>query len=89
MKIKEGFKLMTVADRKIVVATDKLKDEFKGIIHLNDTSAYIWNLIKENEGIKVEEISKKLVEKYDVNLKDATKDVEEFVLNLKNANILE
>ena len=53
MKIKAGFILKDVAGKTFVVATGELSKKFKGMITLNETGKFIWNLL-ENDITKEE-----------------------------------
>lgn len=88
MKIKSGFILRDVAGKTFVVATGELSKSFKGMITLNETGKFIWNLL-ENDTTK-EEIVDKMLEVYeDVERSIVENDVEIFVEKLVRDNILE
>ena len=88
MKIKSGFILRDVAGKTFVVATGELSKKFKGMITLNETGKFIWNLLVND--ITKEEIVNKMLEVYeDVDRATVEKDVDIFVDKLKGDNILE
>ena len=88
MKIKAGFILRDVAGKTFVVATGELSKTFKGMITLNETGKFIWNLL-END-ITKEEIVDKMLEVYEgVERAVVEKDVDLFVEKLVRDNILE
>ncbi len=87
MKIKEGFFLREIADTTVVVPTGILIHEFKGVIHLNETGKFIWELLQED--ITIEEIADKLVEKYKFDQERAIKSTQKFIEQLQNANVFE
>jgi methyltransferase-like protein len=88
MKIKSGFILRDVAGKTFVVATGELSKSFKGMITLNETGKFIWNLL-ENDTTK-EEIVDKMLEAYEgVERSIVENDVEIFVEKLVRDNILE
>lgn len=88
MKIKSGFILRDVAGKTFVVATGELSKSFKGMITLNETGKFIWNLL-ENDTTK-EEIVDKMLEVYEgVERSIVENDVEIFVEKLVRDNILE
>lgn len=88
MKIKSGFILRDVAGKTFVVATGELSKSFKGMITLNETGKFIWNLL-ENDTTK-EEIVDKMLEVYEgVERSVVENDVEIFVEKLVRDNILE
>lgn len=88
MKIKEGFVLTDVGDSKIAVAVGETAKEFKGIVRLNETGAFIWNCI--SEGLNKEEVAEKLVNEYEgVDFTTALESVEEMIEKLKKDKIIE
>lgn len=88
MKIKSGFILRDVAGKTFVVATGELSKKFKGMITLNETGKFIWNLLAND--ITKEEIVNKMLEVYEgVDRATVEKDVDIFVDKLKGDNILE
>lgn len=87
MKIKEGFVLREIADSIVVVPTGNLVNEFKGMINLNRTGKFIWELLKEDTTIEI--ITKKLVETYKIDEEKAKADTEKFVQKLRDAKIIE
>ena len=56
------------------------------MIALNETGAFIWDLLKEDN--TVEAIAKTLVEKYEIDLDTAMSDTEAYVNMLKEADAL-
>lgn len=87
MKIKEGFVLREIADSIVVVPTGNLVNEFKGMINLNRTGKFIWELLKEDSTTEI--IAKKLVETYKIDENKAKEDAEKFVQKLRDAKIIE
>lgn len=87
MKIRKGFVLREIADSIVVVPTGELVSEFKGMITLNSTGKFIWELLKEDNTI--EEIAQKLIEKYNIDKDKAKMDAEKFVQTLRDAKIIE
>ena len=87
MKIKKGFMLREVAKNYVVVAVGEASKEFNGIINLNETGAFLWKqLIDDNT---VDGVVAALLNEYDVSEETAKKDVELFINKLKEAKILE
>ena len=88
MKIKEGFILRDVADKTFVVAVGELSKTFNGIITLNETGKFIWQLLAV--GATEEEIIEKLLaECEDAQREVVQKDVKSFIEQLKGDKILE
>lgn len=88
MKIKNGFILRDVGNKTFVVAVGELSKTFNGMITLNETGKYIWQLLG-NE-ITEEEIVAKIMEKYtDASMELVKKDVCDFIQKLKKDGVLE
>ena len=88
MKIKSGFIKRDVAGKTMVVATGELSKSFKGMITLNETGKFIWELL-END-ITKEEIVNKMLEVYEGVSKELIEnDVDKFISKLMEDNILE
>lgn len=87
MKIKKGFVLEKVGDSYLACATGKLAREFSGLVKLNETGAYIWELFESD--ITVEEAAEKMIAEYDISKEIALRDIKAFAENLKNSGILE
>lgn len=86
MKISDGYLLRTVAGKNIVVSIGN-DVNFNGMLTLNDTGVFFWNLM-QNETTK-EEILRAVLEEYDVSEKEASRDIDEFIEKLSAAKILE
>ncbi len=87
MKIKKGFVLRKIAGTVIAVPTGELLEQIRKVITLTGTGEFIWQLLQEDTTI--EEISKKIVEEYEVDLDRATKDTQNFIKQLKEMKIIE
>ncbi len=87
MKIKEGYILSEIAGNYHVVAVGKAVKEFKGIINLNKTGAFLFEkLIK---GATEEELITALINEYEVDEQTAKDDVIKFTKGLSEANLVE
>ena len=88
MKIKNGFIVKELAGQYVVVALGQASKIFNGIIKLNDSAKFIWD--KLAVGAEKEEIVNALLEEYEgVDRETAERDFDNFVNELKGANILE
>ena len=88
MKIKKGFVLEKVGDSYLCCATGTLAKEFSGFVRLNETGAFLWNLLANGDVTK-EDMTEKMISEYDVSRELAARDIEAFVLNLEKNGILE
>lgn len=87
MKIKEDFILRKVADSYIVVPVNNMSLDFNGIINLNETGAFLFELLQN--GADREELISKLLDEYEVTEQKAEKDIDLFIEKVKGADILE
>lgn len=87
MKIKEDFILRKVADSYVVVPVNKQTLDFNGIINLNETGAFLFELLQN--GAEKSDLLSKMLDEYEVSEQEASADIDEFILNVKEAGILE
>ena len=87
MKIKEGFILRKIAGEDIVVPIGNNIADFNGIINLNESAAYIIELLKEETS--TDKLIEKLMFEYEIDKELATKDVNNFLDILKEHQMLE
>ena len=86
MKLKDGFVLRTMGTNHLVVPVGAQTVDFRCIITLNDTGAFLWQqLQKEHEP---EELVAALLEEYDVSSAQAQADVTAFADKLRQAGLL-
>ena len=86
MKIKDGFILKEVVGNYIVVAVGKRVKEFKGVISLSETGAFLWKMLeKECDENKLVDA---LLSEYEVEKEQAKADVNEFIAKIKEAGLL-
>lgn len=87
MKIKDGFMIREVAGSYVVVPVGKRADEFNGMVHLNETGTFFWNMAEK--GCTREELIKEGLDIYDVSREIITKDVDKFINILKSNDLFE
>lgn len=87
MIIKKDFILRKVADSYVVVPVGKLTLDFNGIINLNETGAFLFELLQE--GAEKEELLRKMLEEYDVTPEKAAADIDVFLKKAEEADVLE
>lgn len=87
MKIKEDFILRKVADSYVVVPVNNMSLDFNGIINLNETGAFLFRILQN--GASREELLSKLLDEYEVTPQKAEKDIDLFIVKVKDADILE
>lgn len=88
MTIKKGFVAKEIAGQYVVVALGEASKIFNGIIKLNESAKFIWDLLVE--GKEKDDVVEALLNEYDgVDRETAARDFDNFVNTLKGANILE
>ena len=87
MKIKKDFILRKVADSYVVGPVGKLTLDFNGIINLNETGAFLFELLQE--GAEKEDLLRKMLEEYDVTPEKAAADIDVFLKKAEEADVLE
>ena len=87
MKIKDNFLLRKVADSYVVVPVGKMSLDFNGIITLNETGAFLFELLQK--GCEREDLIAKLLDEYEVSAGRASADVDKFIEKVKDADVLE
>ena len=89
MKIKSGFVLEEVGGEYLAVAVGKRAKEFSGMVRLNSTGAFFWNLMADKD-ISKEEIIELVLAKYTgVDREQVSRDVDNLVKTLTEGGILE
>ena len=86
MKLCEGYILRTVAGKNIVVSVSA-DTNFSGMLTLNDTSVFLWNLLKEDT--TKDAMLEAVLKEYDVDKEIASADIDEFLAKLNEKGILE
>ena len=86
MKIRDGYLLRNVAGKNIVVSIGSDVD-FNGMLTLNDTGVFFWNLLQKDT--TKEEMLEAVLKEYDVSSDIALQDIENFILKLQETKILE
>ncbi len=86
MKLKEGFILRTVGTNHLVVPVGARTVDFRCLITLNETGAFLWQQLQQER--TAEQLTAALLEEYDVADEQAASDVAAFVDKLKEADLL-
>lgn len=87
MKIKDGFTLRNIAGCEIVVPVGNAIKIFNGMITLNDSASFFWQLMQKDTD--VEQMVKRTTEEYEVSEDKAKEDIENFISLLKENNLIE
>ena len=87
MKLKYNFVTNEVADKIVAVAVGDDLEKFNGFIKMNDTGAYIFNMLKND--VTEDEIVSAMKKDYeDATEEEIRETVSEFVGKLKEADVL-
>lgn len=87
MKIKKGFTVRNIAGSNIVVPVGNAGKIFNGMITLNESGTFFWNIFLKNT--TVDEAVEKITAEYDVSKEKAKADVEKFIALLDENNLIE
>lgn len=87
MKLKDGFVYRQIAGGHVVIPIGNNIADFNGVITLNDTAAFLWQ--KLNEGAQPDALESALLNEYEVDREEAKKDVEEFLLLLREHKVFQ
>ena len=89
MKIKDGFVLEEVGGSYLAVAVGTLTGSFNGMVRLNGTGAFLWNLLNE-KNLTRDELVAEVVRAYEgVTVEDVRPGVVAFEEKLRAAGIIE
>lgn len=86
MKIRKGYVLNTVESQAIVVVIGQEALRLYGVVKLNRTGEFLWNLLQGETTEKI--LAESLVFKYGIGKEQALLDVRDFLKVLQEAGIL-
>jgi len=78
--------LREVVDVFVITGTGREAYRPNEIMSLNDTGAFLWNILKE--GADVQELVTRLMQEYGVDEKTAAKDVDVFLGQLRKKDLI-
>lgn len=87
MKIKTGFILRNVANTHIVVPVAQNTLNYKGMLSLNESGAFLWGVLQK--GTDKAGLLEALLNEYDVPQNIAAADIEEFLTQIRRIGALE
>lgn len=87
MKLKYNFVVRNVGGKPVAVAVGKDNAQFNGMIKLNSTSEFIFELLRNDTTL--DEIASAMTEKYGIDKEQAENDAGKLIDTLKNAGIIE
>lgn len=80
MKRNPDYLLRSVAQSKVVVPVGKAAEIFPGMVNLNETGAFLWELLETEQ--TVDTLAAALQKEYGITNERAVEDVENFLLGL-------
>ena len=86
MKIKEGFVVRKIANQYMAVPIGARAKELHGMIGLNDTASFLWELLKVNR--TEEELAELLYNEYEITEEKALETVKNFSALLAKEGVL-
>ena len=88
MKLKYIFVTNKVADRIVAVAVGEDANKFSGFIKMNDTGAYIFNMLKSD--VTEDEIVASIEREYDgADSEQIRNTVKAFIVKLRESDVIE
>lgn len=88
MKLRYNFVTNKVADKIVAVAVGEDAEKFNGFIKMNETGAYIFNMLKND--VTEDEIVASLEKEYEgVTKEELRNTVKEFIARLKESDVME
>ena len=88
MKIKSDFTIQKVGNSYVAIAVGETSKTFRTMIKLNETGAFLWNLLAGKD-MTEEELVEALLAEYDVDRETAGNDVHKIVSVLSENNIFQ
>ncbi len=86
MKLVDGFVLKNIADTFVVVPLGTNTVNFRSIISLNESGAFLWSQLETEK--TEEELLNLMLNEYDIDEATARADIASFIENLKKADLL-
>jgi len=87
MKLKNGVIMEKAGDGYIAVATGEASKSFNGFLRNNKTADFIFRQLTEEKTEK--DLVDAILERYDVDVETATKDVHNIVEKIRKAGLLD
>ena len=87
MKIKDGFELRKFGGKWLAVTVDEAADEKNVLITLNETGAFVWEILQSES--EYSHIITAIVENYEVDESVAKRDFDNFLQVCREHGILD
>ena len=89
MRIKKDFVLREVCGENVIMGENLKAIDFRKILSLNGSAAWIWKEAQEQGDFTVESLTDRLCEEYDVTPEEARSCVTELLGKLENEGVIE
>ncbi len=86
MKVRDQFVLRIIAGEPLLIPVGEAAISTKGLIALSESGALLYEKLKA--GCTQEALVERLLEEYDVSRQDASRDVEDFLNQMRSLNML-
>ena len=80
------FIMRVVVDKQVIVPVGEAAENFHGMLSVNTTGAYIWELLEKEQ--TEESLAQALAEKYEVSVQIALSDVRHFLGKLRKVGAI-
>ncbi len=87
MKLRYRFVLREVSGQSVAVAVGPDHSKFNGMVKLNQTGAFLMNLLNDRD-LSREDLLTALLERYDVDRKRAEENLDVFLETLRQGGLL-
>lgn len=88
MKKKPGFALRSVCGQQFLIAEGIENIDFSKLITLNETSAFLWEKLTDDDEFTVQSLVEMLLSEYEVTPEQATQDVTALCQSMLRAGII-
>lgn len=88
MHVKENFQLREIAGEWLVIAKGREALNFNATVLLNETGAFLWNLLTQGNQTQ-ESLLESLLQEYEVDEARGRTDISNFINTLKTHNMLD
>ena len=86
-RIRDGIVMEEICGVVLLISTVEARKSCPYLTELNESSIYVWNLIKE--GKNTDEMAEEISEKYQISVNDAKEVLTGFLTDLENQNFIE
>lgn len=89
MRIKKGFEIQNVCGEHIIVPAGLDNIDYSKIISLNETAAYLWENVAEKDEFTIDDMTRLLLDEYEVEESVAREDCTMIVERWKEMELID